>query len=155
MEAVAAVVTVSGLLYLTGKIISLCWKFRAVRGANEAAQRLINELEDFVNILETTQNLLADDEPQAREHHAAFMSWKKSETLKDFQKSLQQLEEKLQPHDGLQRAVQGAIMFPLRQKELEDELKHIRDLKPTLNFALSVHSIGIEMLVSMFLVALP
>jgi len=137
MDGLSAAVTVVGLIEVTAKLIAVCWQYKGVKTSARDSKALIGQLEGLKGLLVTIDEILDEDQPNNASRRVALTSWASSERLEGFYEALQGLSLKLQPAGGL-RAARDVLLFPLKQRDLEDTLREIERMKTALTLALSV-----------------
>lgn len=97
----------------------------------------IGQLEGLKGLLVMIDEILDEDQPNSASRRVTLTNWASSERLEGFYEALQNLNLKLQPSEGL-RAARDVLLFPLKQRDLEDTLRDIERMKTALTLALSV-----------------
>jgi hypothetical protein len=136
MDGISAATSVIALVEVTAKLISICWKYKGVKHAAQAAKSLISQLEGLKTLLVQVDELLEDQNLLEPSRRTTLASWATDERLDPFSDALERLIQQLQPHDGF-KAVRETLLFPLRQKDLADTLTEIERMKSSLSLALT------------------
>lgn len=137
MDGLSSATAIIALIQVATKLISICWQYRGLKGAAETARCLINQLEGLKTLLVKVDELLDGETPPGIPRRETLSAWATSERLSPFHEALQRLVQQLQPVDGI-KAAKDALLFPLRQKDLEQTLGEIERMKSSLNLALTV-----------------
>jgi hypothetical protein len=137
MDGLSAATAIIALIQVSTKLISICWQYRGVKGAAHTAKRLINQLEGLKALLVQVDELLDDEKPLGLSRRKTLSVWATAERLSPFREALERLVEQLQPNDGI-KAAKDVLLFPLRQKNLENTLGEIERMKSLLSLALTV-----------------
>lgn len=137
MDGLSAATAIIALIQVTAKLISICWEYKGLKGATGAAKRLIDQLEGLKTLLVKVDELLDGQKPLGSSHRRTLSEWATSERLSVFRETLQRLVQQLQPYEGI-RSAKETILFPIRQKHLEEALEELERMKSSLNLALTV-----------------
>jgi hypothetical protein len=137
MDGLSAATAVIALIQVTAKLISICWEYKGLKGATRAAKRLIDQLEGLKVLLVEVDEGLDGQKPLGSSHRRTLSEWATSERLGVFRETLQRLVQQLQPSEGI-RSAKETILFPLRQRNLEEALEELERMKSSLNLALTV-----------------
>ncbi|KAK7711721.1 hypothetical protein SLS57_008014 [Botryosphaeria dothidea] len=138
LETAASVIAV---IQVSVKIIDTCWEYRKLQNASKEAAKLISHLEGLNSILRNLIQVLEDESAKSGHRLLNTVELVKTGQLNHLKVTLDRLHGDLQPLHGFLK-VKHAILFPMKQKEIEETLHGIENVKSTIIMALELDSIS-------------
>ncbi|KAH0562822.1 hypothetical protein GP486_002547 [Trichoglossum hirsutum] len=137
MDGLSAAASVTAIIGISAKIISLCSQYSAaVKDAKKDIDRLQRTVTDVKDVLEEVKRLL-DRQDKTR----LSTTHKLSDSLKECSRQLQRLEIQLEPgraHKAISRIGMWALRWPFTSKKVEKTIASLEEYKHTFSLALQV-----------------
>ena len=137
MEAIGGLATVTTVVNLSIKVISLCVEYlSSVKGAKEDIERVIGEVKDVQSILQKVQQLVQSSNGRKLQTSQSIVDGIKrcAEILEDLKDSL----ELGKRQKAMSRVGLRAFKWPFTTKGVEKVINDLQTCKQTIALALNV-----------------
>jgi hypothetical protein len=146
MDPLSLTASIIAVLQATSAVVSVCYDYSsALKGSSWELLKVIDEVRDLRNILETLERLARQEESsisaKARLPSLRLLCEPNTGLLVQCLRELNELDRKLRPPDYLsgskRRALIQASGWPLKKGAVEKTLVNIGRLKATLTLAIT------------------
>jgi hypothetical protein len=138
MDPLSITASAIAVLQISGTIINLCYDYRSrIKNAAKEASRIVNELNSLRSVIDSLFVLLEDESKRKSAQHSALAKLAQSDgPLTRCITELTALQKKLELKEGW-RATKAAILWPLKESDVNKVLHNIESMKSTVQLALA------------------
>ncbi|OCL07885.1 hypothetical protein AOQ84DRAFT_267871, partial [Glonium stellatum] len=138
MDPLSITASLIAVLQISGAVVSTCYEYRAkVKGASQDAARIVDEVNSIRDVLEKIFKLAENAEANSLPLSNFETLNKPDGPLLQCEAELILLQAKLKPAHGW-KGIRNALVWPLKEGDVDRCLDRISRLKQTLQLALTV-----------------
>lgn len=136
VEPIGLVGTLIAIVQISSKVVSICYEYRrSVKSAPREISQILEEVTSLRNIVEKLANIAeTDEEPTSLPSLRAMTE--DNGPLSTCLSEIESLKTQLKPEKGW-KAKGKALLWPLKQVEVNEHLQIIGRVKGTLQLAMS------------------